>query len=236
MFSRVICQWRMSRWRHGAFDFLKLFGTKEVMMNQTNFFAGYIHAQGIENPCLEKLTTTVPSAQAQVDASVKRQCAVLICDGMQDALVDITQQLGISSRDAHYVYTSGGWATRDAIHALIDSNKSHGTQEWFVIHHTACDKLFLSEAPLGNTNDNHNRDFSCNCHMKSNGIEKQGDSVGMHPTITNKHLLARHARRIRHHPLVPREIPVHGCLYDGSNGNLWHVSTNLRQPLHLPLD
>jgi carbonic anhydrase len=193
-------------------------------MSQANFFARYVSGLDMKDTDREKQSITAASAQQLVDVpAARRHCAILTCKCMENAQVDLAKHIGFSEKESHVVYTNGGQATRDAILALIDSSKSLGTREWYIVHHTDCDEAF---SPDEFTNSSDEKGWA----------DKGYRSGSMPAPKSHKQLLAKHARRIRHHPFVPRDIPVHGCLYDGKSGNLLRVSTNLRQLLHLTLD
>jgi carbonic anhydrase len=196
-----------------------------MTMNQKNFFAPRVHNLDQEDTDgSAQVITAVPSQQLVDGSASRRHCAILTCKCMENAPVDIAKHIGISEREAHVVYTHGGHATQDAILALLKSSKSLGTREWYVVHHTDCDAAFLSDESAANRSD------------EKRGADLHIDKGRASKPKCHKQLLAKHARRIRHHPFVPRDIPVHGCLYDGKSGNFLRVSTNLRQPLHLTVE
>jgi carbonic anhydrase len=190
-----------------------------MTMSQANFFARYV--SGLEKDSdSEKQSITAASPQQWVGVpAARRHYAILTCKCMERAQVDLAKHIGFSEKESHVVYTHGGQATQEAIRALIDSSKSLGTREWYIVHHTDCDAAFSPDELTHGTDENRGGYRSGNTYAPK----------------CHKQLLAKHARRIRHHPFVPRDIPVHGCLYDGKSDNLLRVSINLRQPLYLTL-
>jgi len=201
-------------------------------MSHTNFFARYLSDIEMRDIDGDKPAIAVASPQ-QFEGGIasRRQCAILTCKCMENEQVDLAKHIGFSDKESHVVYTHGGQATQDAIHALIDSSKWLGTREWYVVHHVNCNENFCGEPGASNEFTGRSKGHDDNdaglSFRRNDALSPASESRSL------KQTLARHTRRIRHHPFVPRDIPVHGCLYDGKSDNLLHVSTNLRQPLHL---
>ena len=155
-----------------------------------------------------------------------RRFAILTC---MDARLDPAKYAGLAEGDAHVIRNAGGRATDDAIRSLVISHKLLGTQEWFVIHHTNCGmELFADEviADLleddlstasfdGKTwsNPHHHGGHAAGHFIKWHTIKNQPDSV------------TQDVRRIREHPLVPKNVPVYGYVYDVRTGRLDEVKT-----------
>ena len=153
-----------------------------------------------------------------------RKFAILTC---MDAKLDPAKFSGLAEGDAHVIRNAGGRATDDAIRSLVISHKLLGTIEWFVIHHTGCGmELFaddviadLLEDDLGTasfdgtawSNPNHRGGHVAGHFIKWHTIKHQESSV------------AQDVKRIREHPLVPRDIPIHGFIYDVRTGHLNEV-------------
>src|SRR3981081_837394 len=70
-----------------------------------------------------------------------RRFAILTC---MDARLDPAKFAGLSEGDAHVIRNAGGRASDDAIRSLVISYKLFGTKEWFVIHHTDCGRLTVT--------------------------------------------------------------------------------------------
>ncbi|WNV04345.1 hypothetical protein RP726_18365 [Candidatus Methylospira mobilis] len=204
-------------------------------MSQTNFFARYFRNIDMKDSDGEKPSIAAASPQQLAGGTAsRRQCAILTCKCMENVQVDLAKHIGFSEKESHVVYTHGGQATQDAIRALIDSSKWLGTREWYVVHHMDCNEKFCNERFSPNEFAGNSKDHNCSdmglSSRSNNELLPAAESRSL------KQTLAKHTRRIRHHPFVPRDIPVHGCLYDGKSDNLLHVSTNLRQPLHLTVE
>src|SRR5512141_1767117 len=71
-----------------------------------------------------------------------RRFAILTC---MDARLDPARIAGLAEGDAHVIRNAGGRASDDAIRSLVISYKLLGTREWFVIHHTDCGMVSLTD-------------------------------------------------------------------------------------------
>jgi carbonic anhydrase len=153
-----------------------------------------------------------------------RGFAILTC---MDARLDPAKYAGLSEGDAHVIRNAGGRASDDAIRSLVISYKLLGTKEWFVIHHTNCGmELFTNEVMSGLLESS----------LKTASIDASGwHDCGEGPgccegkyinwlTIKSQEdSVLEDVQRIRRHPLVPKEIPVYGYIYDVYSGKLIEV-------------
>ena len=153
-----------------------------------------------------------------------RRFAILTC---MDARLDPAKYAGLSEGDAHVIRNAGGRASDDAIRSLVISYKLLGTREWFVIHHTDCGMaLFTDEAIRGLLASS----------LKTASIDETGwHDSGEGPGSTEGQFIdwlafkdetssiVEDVQRIRNHPLVPREIPIYGFVYDVRSGRLLEV-------------
>jgi len=153
-----------------------------------------------------------------------RHFAVLTC---MDARLDPARFAGLAEGDAHVIRNAGGRASDDAIRSLVISYKLLGTKEWFVIHHTNCGMEFFTD------------DVMRGLLSKSLETAALGDQgfydVGQGPGSTEGDYIdwltirdlaqsvVDDVKRIRRHPLVPGRIPIHGYIYDVTNGRLIEV-------------
>jgi len=163
----------------------------------------------------EKGTLALPPA---------RQFAVLTC---MDARLDPAKYAGLSEGDAHVIRNAGARASDDAIRSLVISYKLLGTKEWFVIHHSNCGMEFFTDEVMRGL-------LSKSLETAALGDEGFYD-VGKGPGSTegayidwltiadrNKSVL-EDIQRIRRHPLVPKNIPIHGFVYEVETGKLLEV-------------
>lgn len=154
-----------------------------------------------------------------------RGFAILTC---MDARLDPAKYAGLSEGDAHVIRNAGGRASDDAIRSLVISHKLLGTHEWFVIHHTNCGmELFTNEIMsdlLVSSLDTASIDES-GWHDYGHG---PGSSEGRYInwlTIKNQsESVTEDVLRIRNSPLVPKDIPIYGFVYDVTTGKLVEVS------------
>lgn len=153
-----------------------------------------------------------------------RGFAILTC---MDARLHPSKYAGLAEGDAHVIRNAGGRASDDAIRSLVISYKLLGTREWFVIHHTNCGmELFTDEIM---------RDLLAKSLKTATFDGKEWRDGGAGPGSTEGQFVdwltikeqsrsvAADVKRIRNHPLVPREIPIYGFLYDVATGKLIEV-------------
>ena len=154
-----------------------------------------------------------------------RQFAILTC---MDARLDPAKYAGLSEGDAHVIRNAGGRATDDAIRSLVISYKLLGTKEWFVIHHSNCGMEFF-------TNDVMSGLLQSSLETAALGADgftdigkgpgsSEGKYVNWHTTADNPKSVVEDVSRIRNHPLVPRNIPIYGYIYDVATGQLIEIA------------
>jgi carbonic anhydrase len=153
-----------------------------------------------------------------------RQFAILTC---MDARLAPARYAGLSEGDAHVIRNAGGRASDDAIRSLVISYKLLGTREWFVIHHTDCGMALFTDQII--------RGLLAHSLQTATIDEKGWRDVGTGPGSTEGEFIdwltfsdetssvVDDVRRIRQHPLVPREIPIYGYVYDVRSGRLIEV-------------
>lgn len=153
-----------------------------------------------------------------------RRFAILTC---MDARLDPAKYAGLSEGDTHVIRNAGGRASDDAIRSLVISYKLLGTREWFVVHHTNCGmETFTDEVMRGLLAKS----------LKTATIDASGwHDTGQGPGSTEGTFIdwltvgdqaesvCADVRRIRAHPLVPRDIPIYGYIYDVKTGQLVEV-------------
>jgi carbonic anhydrase len=154
-----------------------------------------------------------------------RRFAILTC---MDARLDPAKYAGLSEGDAHVIRNAGGRASDDAIRSLVISYKLLGTREWFVVHHTNCGMEFFTDALM--------RDL-LSSSLETAELSAQGfRDVGKGPGSTEAQFVdwltipdaaqavVDDVARIRRHPLVPKNIPIYGYLYDVKTGKLGEIA------------
>jgi carbonic anhydrase len=153
-----------------------------------------------------------------------RQFAILTC---MDARLDPAKYAGLAEGDAHVIRNAGGRATDDAIRSLVISYKLLGTREWFVIHHTNCGMELFTDDTM--------RSLLASSLNTATVDEKGWHDTGKGPGSTegnyinwmsfsdNARSVVEDVTRIRNHPLVRGDIPIHGYIYDVKSGKLMEV-------------
>src|SRR5256885_13618053 len=153
-----------------------------------------------------------------------RRFAILTC---MDARLDPARYAGLSEGDAHVIRNAGGRASDDAIRSLVISYKLLGTREWFVVHHTNCGMEFFTDEVM--------RGLLASsletAELGTQGFRDVGKGPGSAEGQFIDWLTIKDAAqavvddvtRIRRHPLVPKNIPIYGYIYDVKTGRLVEV-------------
>lgn len=153
-----------------------------------------------------------------------RKFAILTC---MDARLDPAKYAGLSEGDAHVIRNAGGRASDDAIRSLVISHKLLGTEEFFVIHHSDCGMQLFTDDIIRNLLKKSLKTAVIDANGWRNAREEGGsDEAKFIPFLTFKNLeesVIEDVRRIRNHPLVPKDIPIYGYYYDVKTGKLVEV-------------
>lgn len=154
-----------------------------------------------------------------------RQLAILTC---MDARLDPYQFAGLKEGDAHIVRNAGGRATDDAIRSLVISYKLLGTRVWVVIHHTDCGMESFTDDVMRRllaSSLKPARADSTGWHDPGgNDGSRAGDYINWLAISDRQQSVVDDVRRIRTHPLVPRDLPIYGYLFDVQTGRLVEVA------------
>lgn len=153
-----------------------------------------------------------------------RRFAILTC---MDARLDPAKYAGLSEGDAHVIRNAGGRASDDAIRSLVISYKLLGTAEWFVIHHTDCGMEFFTNDVMAGLLESSLETAS----LGADGFTDIGKGPGSTEGRYINWLTIAHAEnsvvedvsRIRNHPLVPKNIPIYGYIYNVHTGRLIEI-------------
>jgi carbonic anhydrase len=153
-----------------------------------------------------------------------RRFAILTC---MDARLDPAKFAGLAEGDAHVIRNAGGRASDDAIRSLVISYKLLGTREWFVIHHTNCGMETFSDDTMRKLLKHSLRTATLGkdgWHDIGKGPgSPEGDFIDWLTITDQREAVIEDVQRIRSHPLVPRDIPIYGFIYDVSSGALTEV-------------
>jgi len=158
--------------------------------------------------------------RGELAANPARGIAILTC---MDARFDPARAAGLREGDAHVIRNAGGRASDDALRSLIFSYKLLGTSAWFIIHHTACgllsvdgetmSALLASSLKPARFEDGVWKD-------PGGGGSPEGQFIHWLTFKEQDKALLDDVLRIRHHPLVPKEIPIYGLIFDVKTGRL----------------
>lgn len=153
-----------------------------------------------------------------------RRFAILTC---MDARLDPAKFAGLAEGDAHVIRNAGGRASDDAIRSLVISYKLLGTREWFVIHHTDCGMVTFTDDVMRGLLRKSLKTASLGLDGWKDTGQGPGSPEGDHVAwLTIQDLaesVVEDVQRIRHHPLVPHDIPIYGYIYDVRSGRLEEV-------------
>lgn len=165
-------------------------------------------------------------AKSELAMPPARRFAILTC---MDARLDPAKYAGLAEGDAHVIRNAGGRASDDAIRSLVISHKLLGTNEWFVIHHTNCGMELFSDAMMAELLEDNLETAALDVTtLKWSNPHHGGGCAGGHfikwHTIRNQEeSVMQDVMRIRSHPLVPRNIPIYGYIFDVKTGKLNEV-------------
>ena len=163
-------------------------------------------------------------AKSELPLPPGRRFAILTC---MDARLDPAKYAGLKEGDAHVIRNAGGRASDDAIRSLVISHKLLGTNVYLVVHHSNCGmELFTDDIITGLLEKSLDT-----ATVDAEGWHDVGTSAGSNAgryvrwlTIANQEQsVIDDVKRIRHHPLVAKEIPIHGYIYDVRTGRLNEV-------------
>ncbi|MGM0678811.1 MAG: beta-class carbonic anhydrase, partial [Pseudomonadota bacterium] len=138
-----------------------------------------------------------------------RHFAILTC---MDARLDPAKYAGLAEGDAHVIRNAGGRASDDAIRSLVISYKLLGTREWFVIHHTDCGMETFTDDIMRGLLASSLKAATIDKSGWHDSGEGPGSTEGNHidwlTIADNEQSVVEDVQRIRHHPLVPGDIPI----------------------------
>lgn len=142
---------------------------------------------------------------ADLEVSPSRQLAVVAC---MDSRMDVFQILGLANGEAHIIRNAGGVITDDVIRSLCLSQRSLGTREIVLVHHTDCGLQKVDEA-----------EFKAELEAE----------LGIKPwwaleSFQDPHAdVAQSIRRLRMTPFVLYKDHVRGFVYDVTTGSIEEV-------------
>ena len=127
-----------------------------------------------------------------------------------DARLSPYVMLGLHEGEAHIIRNAGGVITDDEIRSLVISQRLLGTQEVLVVHHTECGMLTFDNPTLyGICREDLGEDASDIDFLPFSDLEQSvRDDVEL----------------IRSSPLIAKDTPVTGFIYDVKTGKIHEVA------------
>ncbi len=142
--------------------------------------------------------------KGDLPAPPARHVAIVAC---MDARLDPARALGLEEGDAHVIRNAGGRAA-DAIRSLVISQQLLGTREVVILHHTECGMLSFTDEELR---------------------QKLRDDLGVEtneaflPFTDLEQSVRDDVEAIRSSPLLLKDVPVRGFIYDVRTGRIHEV-------------
>lgn len=135
-----------------------------------------------------------------------RKLAIVAC---MDARLTVEQFLGLKTGDAHIIRNAGGLVTEDALRSLIISSYLLGTRTYYVIQHTDCGMVTFTEETLREKLKTETGHDASHLHFHSfSDVERS---------------VKKQLQTIRSNAFLPRDIDVHGFVYDVRTGKLQEI-------------
>jgi carbonic anhydrase len=150
----------------------------------------------------------LPALAGAAADDVQRNIVVLTC---MDYRIDPLTFSDIGVRQAHsyIVRNAGGRVDEGAIRSIVVCQELLGTTELFVVHHTDCGMgKFANDEFVAQLKDKFGTEVSFNFLTFTNLEQSVRDDL---QTLSN-------------HPLMPRDIPIRGFVYDVITKRLTPVS------------
>lgn len=160
---------------------------------------------------------TRPNAFPPLPKSPKKQLAIFTC--MDTRLVDFLEPaMGLSRGDAKVIKNAGNIIvdpmSGSVIRSLVAGIFMLGVEEIFVIGHRDCGMAELDAESV--KRDMVNRGISPDIIEIHVPDLKQWLGIFAHP-VEN---VERVVKIIRHNPLIPRDVPIHGLIFCPNDGHL----------------
>jgi carbonic anhydrase len=145
-------------------------------------------------------------ADQDLAISPTRRIAVVSC---MDSRMDIFAMLGLRHGEAHIIRNAGGVITDDVVRSLCLSQRSMGTREIVLVHHTDCGLQMVSEDAL-------KAELEAEIGVKPWWAVESFDD----PYVD----IAQSMRRLQLTPFVQHKEHIRGFGYDGTTGLLNEVT------------
>ncbi|QVQ52007.1 carbonic anhydrase [Spiractinospora alimapuensis] len=134
----------------------------------------------------------------------RRGLALVTC---MDSRIEPLSALGLEPGDAKILRNAGGRVTDDTLRTLVLAVYLLEVDRVLIMPHTQCKMASVSS-------DDEVHDF-----IRANyGVDTR--SLEFHTVTDQRAALQRDLERIRHHPLLPDDLPVAGAVYDVDSGTV----------------
>ena len=135
----------------------------------------------------------------------KLRLTVISC---MDSRLDLFGALGLEIGDAHLIRNAGGVVTDDVLRSLAISQRSLGTREVMLIHHTQCGMEGLDDAEFRRT------------LAEETGVTPTWDVHGFTDVYED---MRETMRRVRECPWIPHRDEVRGFVFDVATAAITEV-------------
>ena len=136
-----------------------------------------------------------------------RKLAIVAC---MDARLTVEQFLGLKTGEAHIIRNAGGLVTEDALRSLIISTRLLGTRTIFIVQHTDCGMLTFRDEQLREQLQTETGSDASHLHF--------------HAFSDLEASVRRQLKLVLENPFLPRDIDVHGFLFDVRTGRLNEIA------------
>lgn len=156
-----------------------------------------------------------------------KHAAILTC---MDARILPSYVLGFEEGDVHVIRNAGGRLTDDALRSFIISYKLLGTRALYIMHHTNCGMGTFTEEQMGDLL----AESLSPAELTAEGWRNTGDAPGCvegrflkwHCFTRAEQALIDDVHRLRACPLIPKDIPVFGLVYEVETGRVRDVTAD----------
>ena len=136
----------------------------------------------------------------------RRHVAVVTC---MDARLHPEKFLGLEIGDAHVIRNAGGRVSEDAIRSLVISQRLLGTNEVVIIHHTDCGMVTFNNEQI--------------TQQIRHELNADASHIDFLPFKDLEQSVRDDVQAVRSSPLIPKNFPISGAIYDVRSGKLSEV-------------
>ena len=136
-----------------------------------------------------------------------RGLALVTC---MDSRIEPLDMLGLKPGDAKILRNAGARVTDDTLRTLVLAVYLLGVERVLVLPHTNC--------KMASVDDD---DTVHDLIMTRHGVDTR--SLEFHTNSDQLGALHHDLERVRHHPLLPKDLPVAGAIYDVDSGKVTPV-------------